>query len=41
MENQGNGSRRNKVLGVQDVGDAVNEIYCVPPTFTHSLTHSK
>jgi len=25
-------------LGVQDVGDAVNEIYCVVTTFTHSLS---
>jgi len=23
---------------VQDVGDAVNEIYCVVTTFTHSLS---
>jgi len=36
MEKKRNGSRRNtnsNVLGVQDVGDTVNEIYCVPTHF--------
>jgi len=27
---------KSEVLGVQEVGDAVNEIYCVPTNFIHS-----